>query len=47
MFRDVGFDAEVLDQVDEEGFRVAVGSNEFHLVRLAGAVEVGAVVDGC
>ena len=42
---DVGFDAEVLDQVDEEGFGEAVGADEADLVRLAAAVEGRAVVD--
>ncbi len=42
---DVGLEAEVLDQVDEEGFGVAVGADQTDLVRLAGAVEGGGVVD--
>lgn len=42
---DVGLDAVVLDQVDEEGFAPAVGADQLDLVRLAGAVEGGAVVD--
>ncbi|GKT57296.1 hypothetical protein ColTof3_04635 [Colletotrichum tofieldiae] len=42
---DLGLDAKVLDDVDEERPAEAVGADEPDLVGLAGAVEDGAVVD--
>ena len=42
---DLGLDAKVLDQVDEEGAAEAVGADQADAVRLAGAVEDGLVFD--
>src|SRR5436305_5432663 len=45
MLRDFGLEAEMLDQIDEQSFRVAMGANQPDLMSLARTIEQRSVVN--